>query len=120
MIAEFNQRFGKLPRNDHDAHRALCADDDLRQILGYRLPRKVINALTVQYDRVMYLLEDSPANRTLIHEYIEVVEYAVIKMVLCLRLAIDSKKIVISSTLKMTGSLADFFGKGKSSAAWSL
>jgi hypothetical protein len=52
----------------------LCAEDDLRQILSYRAPRKVTNALTVQYDRVMYLLEDSPANRALIHEYVEVVE----------------------------------------------
>jgi hypothetical protein len=75
FIAEFNQRFGKAPRSDHDAHRVLCAEDDLRQILSYRVPRKVTNALTVQYDRVMYLLEDSPANRALIHEYVEVVEY---------------------------------------------
>ena len=29
----------------------------------------------MQYDRVMYLLEDSSASRALIHEYIEVVEY---------------------------------------------
>jgi hypothetical protein len=29
----------------------------------------------VQYDRVMYLLEDTPANRRLIHEQVEVVEY---------------------------------------------
>jgi hypothetical protein len=75
FIAEFNQRFGKVPRSDHDAHRVLCAEDDLRQILSYRVPRKVTNALTVQYDRVMYLLEDSPASRALIHEYVEVVEY---------------------------------------------
>jgi hypothetical protein len=75
FIAEFNQRFGKPPKSDYDAHRPLCANEDLRQILAYRVPRKVTNALTVQYDRVMYLLEDLPANRALIHEYIEVVEY---------------------------------------------
>ena len=39
------------------------------------MPRKVSNALTVQYDRVMYLLADSVANRSLVHEYVEVVEY---------------------------------------------
>src|SRR5471032_907161 len=75
FIAEFNRRFGKPPKSDYDAHRPMRANEDLRQILAYRVPRKVTNALTVQYDRVMYLLEDSPANRTLIHEYIEVVEY---------------------------------------------
>jgi hypothetical protein len=53
----------------------LHVDEDLRQILAYRVPRKVSNALTVQYDRVMYLLDDSPVSRALMHEYVEVVEY---------------------------------------------
>ncbi|GAB5097925.1 hypothetical protein YK56LOC_36410 [Caballeronia sp. HLA56] len=75
FIADFNQRFGKPPRSDHDAHRRLHADDDLRQLLAHRVWRKVTHALAVQYDRVMYLLEDTPANRTLIHQQVEVVEY---------------------------------------------
>jgi hypothetical protein len=75
FIAKFNRRFGKPPKSDYDARRPVRANEDLRQILAYRVPRKVTNALTVQYDRVMYLLENAPANRTLIHEYIEVVEY---------------------------------------------
>lgn len=75
FIADFNRRFGKPPRSDHDAHRALHVDEDLRQILAYRVPRKVSNALTVQYDRVMYLLDDTPVSRALMHEYVEVVEY---------------------------------------------
>nr|WP_234775595.1 ISNCY family transposase [Paraburkholderia tropica] len=75
FIADFNRRFGKPPRSEHDAHRALHVDEDLRQILAYRVPRKVSNALTVQYDRVMYLLNDTPVSRALMHEYVEVVEY---------------------------------------------
>lgn len=75
FIADFNWRFGKPPRSDHDAHRSLRADEDLRQILSYRVPRRVSNALTVQYDRGMYLLADSAVNRNLVHEYVEVVEY---------------------------------------------
>jgi hypothetical protein len=75
FIANFNQRFGKPPRSDHDAHRPLHADDDLTQLLAHRVWRKVTHALTVQYDRVMYLLEDTPANRLLIHQQVEVVEY---------------------------------------------
>ncbi len=75
FIADFNRRFGKPPRSDHDAHRTLRADEDLRQILAYRVPRRVSNALTVQYDRVMYLLDDTPDTRALMHEYVEVVEY---------------------------------------------
>src|SRR5471032_1334545 len=53
FIAEFNRRFGKPPKSDYDAHRPMRANEDLRQILAYRVPRKVTNALTVQYDRVM-------------------------------------------------------------------
>jgi hypothetical protein len=75
FIADFNRRFGKPPKSDHDAHRLLRADENLRQILAYRVARKVSNALTVQCDRVMYLLQDTAANRRLMHEYIEVVEY---------------------------------------------
>ena len=32
-------------------------------------------SLTVQYDRVMYLLDDTRENRGLVHGYVEVVEY---------------------------------------------
>lgn len=49
FIADFNRRFGKPPRSGHDAHRPLRADEDLRQILAYRVARKVSNALTVRY-----------------------------------------------------------------------
>jgi hypothetical protein len=38
------------------------------------------------------------------------------QMVRCLRLAIDSKKAVISSRLRTTGSLNGFFGNGKSAS----
>ncbi|MFM0758548.1 transposase, partial [Paraburkholderia strydomiana] len=75
FIADFNRRFAKPPASGHNAHRGLREDEDLRQVLAYRVPRKVTHALTVQYDRVMYLLEDTLANRRLIHEYVEVVEY---------------------------------------------
>jgi hypothetical protein len=75
FIADFNRRFAKPPASDYNTHRPLRHDEDLRQILAYRVPRKVTNSLTVQYDRVMYLLEDTAANRRLIHQYVEVVEY---------------------------------------------
>ncbi|MFP4894347.1 ISNCY family transposase [Paraburkholderia sp. EG304] len=75
FIADFNRRFGKPPRSDYDAHRPLRDDEDLRQILAYRVPHRISNALTVQYDRVLYLLDDTPVSRALTHEYVEVVEY---------------------------------------------
>lgn len=75
FIADFNRRFGKPPRSDYNAHRPLRADEDLGQILAWRVPRRVTKSLTVQYDRVMYLLDDTRENRSLVHEYVEVVEY---------------------------------------------
>jgi len=75
FIADFNARFGKVPRSDFDAHRALRGDEDLARIFSWREWRKVSQSLTLQYDKVMYLIEDRPEHRSLIHRYIEVAEY---------------------------------------------
>ncbi|EKZ96111.1 transposase [Cupriavidus sp. HMR-1] len=75
FIADFNARFGKVPRSDFDAHRALRDDEDLARIFSWREWRKVSQSLTLQYDKTMYLLEDRPEHRRLIHRYIEVAEY---------------------------------------------
>ncbi|QET03932.1 ISNCY family transposase (plasmid) [Cupriavidus pauculus] len=75
FIADFNTRFAKVPRSDFDAHRPLRGDEDLARIFCWREWRKVSQSLTLQYDKVMFLLEDRPAHRHLAHRYIEVAEY---------------------------------------------
>jgi len=75
FIVAYNARFAKLPRSTFDAHRPLRDDEDLDALLTWRELRRVTKSLTVQYDRVLYLLEDTVANRKLIHRYIEVWEY---------------------------------------------
>ncbi len=75
FMAAYNARFAKPPKSEFDAHRPLRADEDLDVLLTWRAPRKVTKSLTVQYDRVLYLLEDTVGNRKLIHRYIEVWEY---------------------------------------------
>lgn len=60
-------RFAKPPRSDYDGHRSLRADESLERALTWREARRLTKALTVQYDRVLYLLEDTDANRALIH-----------------------------------------------------
>jgi transposase len=75
FIADFNGRFGKTPRSMFDAHRPLRADESLDLILTSRVPRRVTKVLTVQYDRVIYMLDDTPENRALIHQYLDVFEY---------------------------------------------
>ena len=75
FMADFNARFAKVPRRDFDAHRPLRGDEDLARIFCWREWRKVSASLTLQYDKVMYLLEDRPEHRRLIHRYLEVAEY---------------------------------------------
>src|SRR5476651_302057 len=75
FIADFNNRFGKAPKSDYNAHRPLRDDEDLDSVLTSRASRCVSNTLTVQYDRVLYLLDDSPVTRALIHHYLDVYEY---------------------------------------------
>jgi len=75
FMVDFNARFAKVPKSDFDAHRPLRGDEDLARIFSWREWRKVSASLTLQYDKVMYLLEDRPAHRQLIHRYIEVADY---------------------------------------------
>jgi len=75
FITDYNRRFAKPPRNDFDAHRPVRGDENLDWIFTWRELRKVSHVLTLQYDKVMYLLEDSKAMRALIGKYIEVAEY---------------------------------------------
>jgi hypothetical protein len=74
-MAAYNARFARPPKSAFDAHRPLRADENLDLLMTWRETRRVTKSLTVQYDRVMYLLEDTPANRKLIHRYIDVWEY---------------------------------------------
>jgi len=75
FIADYNQRFAKPARNDFDAHRAVRPDETLDLIFTVRQPRRVSHSLTMQYDKVLYLLTDTPASRRLIGKYIDVYEY---------------------------------------------
>ena len=75
FIASYNAHFAKPPKSAFNAHRPLRDDEDLDTLLTWRELRRVTKSLTVQYDRAMYLLEDTPANRRLIHRYIDVWEY---------------------------------------------
>ncbi|WP_406818523.1 ISNCY family transposase [Klebsiella quasipneumoniae] len=75
FMADYNRRFGKAPRHDFDVHRPLETDDDLTAFFTWREPRRVSKSLTVQYDKVLYLIEDSQLSRGAIGKYIEVWHY---------------------------------------------
>lgn len=72
FMADYNRRFAKSSRYDFDVHRQLDIDDDLDAIFTWREPRRVSKSLAVQYDKMLYLIEDSSASRKAIGKYIEV------------------------------------------------
>lgn len=75
FMIDFNARFAKPPRNDFDANRALREDENLDLIFTVRVPRRVTHNLTLQYDKTIYLLTDTPSTRAVIGKYVEVYEY---------------------------------------------
>lgn len=75
FMDDYNRRFAKTPRHDFDVHRPLEHDDDLAAFFTWREPRRVSKSLTVQYDKVLYLIEDNELSRRAIGKYIEVWHY---------------------------------------------
>lgn len=75
FMADYNRRFAKAPRHDFDVHRPLENDDDMAAFFTWREPRRVSKSLTVQYDKVLYLIEDNELSRRSIGKYIEVWHY---------------------------------------------
>jgi hypothetical protein len=75
FIADYNRCYAKPTRNDFDAHRAVRPKEMLNLIFTVMEPRQVSHSFTVQYDKVLYLLTDTPASRRLIGKYIDVYEY---------------------------------------------
>ena len=75
FIADYNARFAKAPRSDHDAHRPVRDDENMELIFAWQEPRRLSKSLTVQYDKVLYLLTDTPHSRRLAGRYIQIVHY---------------------------------------------
>ena len=63
------------PANAKDLHRPLTAADNLDEILAWREERTVTLNLTLQYDRMMLLLDPTPFARGLVRKKVEVVNY---------------------------------------------
>ena len=63
FMEDYNQRFARVPRSEHDAHRPLQASDDLSRILSWQETRLVSKSLTLNYKRVLYVLDPTDAAR---------------------------------------------------------
>jgi len=65
FMQDFNNRFEKQPSNSYDAHRPLLPGNDLDDIFTWQESRRVSNNLTLNYKRVIYILEPTDAAREL-------------------------------------------------------
>lgn len=74
-INDYNARFAKPARLDKDLHRTLAPQDNVDLSFAWRVERTVTLNLTVQYDRVMFLLEPSDLTKRLVRKKVEIYDY---------------------------------------------
>jgi len=74
FIADYNARFGK-PANKKDLHRPLRDGDDLEDIFARKEERPLSQALTLQYDKVVFILEPSERAKAAIGKRVTIFDY---------------------------------------------
>jgi hypothetical protein len=75
FMQDYNRRFARAARNDHDAHRPLLERDCLDDIFTWQEERRVTAQLTVHHKRTMYLLEPTEEAKAAARKRVTVVEY---------------------------------------------
>src|SRR5580704_17687028 len=75
FIADYNARFGKPPANQKDLHRPLRTGDDLEDTFAWKEERTLSQALTLQSDKVIFILEPSEQAKAAIGKRVTVVDY---------------------------------------------
>lgn len=75
LVEDYNARFAKPAYLPQDVHRPLLRHERLEDIFTWQEQRSVSQALTLQYDKVLYLLEPSPENQRLVGKRVTVIDY---------------------------------------------
>ena len=75
FMADYNARFAKAPANKKDLHRSLHAGDDLDNSFAWKEERTLSQALTLQYDKVVFILEPSEQAKAAIGKRVTVIDY---------------------------------------------
>lgn len=75
FMALFNQKFNKEAVNPKNLHRELMPHEDLTDIFCWQEPRTVSQSLSLQYDKVVYLIEDTVETRPLARKQVTVFDY---------------------------------------------
>jgi transposase len=75
FMADYNARFAKAPANSKDLHRRLGPSDDLEDAFAWREERTLSRALTLQYDKILFILEPVEQAKAAIGKRVTVVDY---------------------------------------------
>ena len=70
-----NERFARTAFDTRDLHRPLAPHDDLRSIMVWREQRTVTAALTLHYNKAMFILEPNDVSLKLARKRVTVCEY---------------------------------------------
>jgi hypothetical protein len=75
FMSQFNKKFGIKSIDPKNMHREIMPHEDLNEIFSWQENRTLSKNLTLQYDKALYLIEDSVDNRSLARNKVTVFEY---------------------------------------------
>ena len=75
FMGQFNKKFGIKSIDPKNMHREIMPHEDLNEIFSWQENRTLSKNLTLQYDKALYLIEDSVDNRSLARNKVTVFEY---------------------------------------------
>jgi hypothetical protein len=75
FLASYNARFGKIPKSDQDAHRPVEELAALTDVFAWKEERTLTNNLTVQYDKILFMLDADDITRPLARQRVIIVDY---------------------------------------------
>lgn len=75
FAADFNVRFGKAPRNPKDMHRPLADHENLDSTMFRKEFRTLSQALTLRYDKVLFILDPGVYAKSLAGKKVVVCDY---------------------------------------------
>jgi len=75
FMADYNARFAKPPANGKDLHRPLRDEDKLEDAFAWKEERTLSRALTLQYDKVVFVLAPTDQAKAAIGKRVTVLDY---------------------------------------------
>ncbi|MFB9262505.1 ISNCY family transposase [Bradyrhizobium erythrophlei] len=75
FLEDYNRRFAKAPLSDKDVHRPLAEHDDVDNVFAWKEERTVSQSLTLQYDKVLFILEPNEITTSLARQRVMLFDY---------------------------------------------